>query len=310
MLLDSLQTGYRQIKKRKDMRSLPVIGHIFPAYRKSRLIPGASSSSHLSAGGSLTAEAACILPVFLSVILIVMYYFLAIQVEGSIGAELRQTAKELAVCAYAGEDGTEGGEVLGLVRGEISNACVKKNLISRLRDEGIGMKIIDRGPAGISLAGSSYDRENRIDIRVSYQLRFPALIPGLGKLKGFQRASVRAWVGREEIRKEGGGAGEEDGRTVYVTESGRVYHLDRNCTHIRLSVQRVRQDEIAGRRNQNGEKYAPCEICRVQGQDKVYITETGNRYHSRASCSGLKRTVLQVLLPELDGWEPCSRCGG
>lgn len=309
MFLDSLRKDYKRIRKRKDKRSLPVNCHIFLALCKCRLLPRASSSFSSARRGSLTLEAACILPMFLSLVLLVMSFFSAIQIQGSIMAGLGETAKELAVSAYAGENGIEPEEIQGLILGQITNAFVKKRLLSRLQDEGIDFGIVEGGFGGISLAESSYDQENRIRIRASYGLRLPALIPGLGALAVSQEGSVRAWVGREE-NAAGNGSAAGEAKTVYVAATGRVYHLDSNCTHIRLSVRKIGQNEIAGQRNQSGGKYAPCESCGAKGRDEVYITDTGDRYHSSASCSGLKRTVAEVLLSELDGWEPCSRCGG
>lgn len=122
-----------------------------------------------------------------------------------------------------------------------------------------------------------------------------------------QRARIRAWTGRD---KTGGGDGEDakSNEMVYVTVNGSVYHRSRECSHIRLSVRTVSKAQISGLRNEDGGKYYPCESCGGKG-NQVYITETGDRYHSSLTCSRLKRGVLEVPLSQVEKWKPCSRCG-
>ncbi|MBD8948918.1 MAG: pilus assembly protein, partial [Blautia obeum] len=59
-------------------------------------------------------------------------------------------------------------------------------------------------------------------------------------------------------------------------------------------------------RNKSGEKYHACERCRAGSAGSVYITGEGNRYHGSLSCSGLKRTVEEVLQKDC-GLRPCSK---
>ena len=97
--------------------------------------------------------------------------------------------------------------------------------------------------------------------------------------------------------------------TVYVTETGLVYHRDYHCTHLELSIHMVLQSEIESLRNEGGGKYHPCQHCMKGAGGGVYITDTGDRYHSSLSCSGLKRTIYAVPLSEVAGKGACSRCG-
>ena len=126
----------------------------------------------------------------------------------------------------------------------------------------------------------------------------------------------KLWTGYEddeETEKEGEDEeDDEDGKTVYITETGKVYHITKECTHLKLSIKSIEASQLAKKRNKNGGKYYPCEICKptkVGGEDKIYITEQGNKFHSKIGCSGLKRTVIPVKLEEMHGYRPCSRCG-
>lgn len=122
------------------------------------------------------------------------------------------------------------------------------------------------------------------------------------------RTTARAWVGytgesfAETAREE----------MVYVTPEGRVYHRDRNCSYLNLTVRTISAAQLEGARNQSGGKYYPCEYC-VKGSgpgNTVYITDYGTSYHSVRDCQGLKRTIMAVPYSEAAGLSGCSRCGG
>ena len=117
---------------------------------------------------------------------------------------------------------------------------------------------------------------------------------------------MRAWTGYDVERNAGGSESEE---YVYITETGTVYHRERNCTHLTLSIELAGKDEVEQLRNESGAKYYPCEKCGGDGSGLVYLTREGNRYHNTIECSGLKRTVRCIPLSEAGGRPPCSRCG-
>lgn len=115
--------------------------------------------------------------------------------------------------------------------------------------------------------------------------------------------------GMERICKDG--FFETDEETVYVTETGVVYHRDYHCNYLELSIRMVTADSIDGLRNKEQGKYYPCEHCAEKGTQKgVYITDYGNRYHNSLNCSGLKRTIYAVPLSEASvGRGACTKCG-
>lgn len=123
---------------------------------------------------------------------------------------------------------------------------------------------------------------------------------------------VHAWTG-----KDYGGSGdsesdeEEDTAKVYVTETGSVYHVDENCTYLKLSITQVSGSAVGGMTNNYGRHYDACEICShyQSPASTVFITDTGTAYHNQATCSGLKRTVHAVSEAEVEGMRVCSRCG-
>ena len=95
-----------------------------------------------------------------------------------------------------------------------------------------------------------------------------------------------------------------------MTEYGSVYHKNRSCTHLSLSIQAVASALVSAQRNESGEYYDPCEYCGDKGfVTVVFITSYGNRYHTTAKCRGLKRTVKALRLSEVEGVNACSKCG-
>ena len=139
------------------------------------------------------------------------------------------------------------------------------------------------------------------------------LVP-LPDVRMFNTVKVHAWTGKEYANEEGQAGSEEKEKEpmVYVTENGSVYHKDIGCSYLDLSISHVSKNAAEGLRNHYGEKYSPCETC-GKGQEQggmVYITETGNRYHTLESCSGLKRTVRMEKQSHVSGkMHACSRCG-
>ena len=119
---------------------------------------------------------------------------------------------------------------------------------------------------------------------------------------------ARAWVG---YKGEKYGVGEQE-EMVYVTEWESVYHESESCSYLHLSVNQVSYDSLDKRMNQYGEHYHKCGKCWGENtvQRNVYITESGNHYHSFSGCSGLTRHVKLIKKSELKNLKVCTRCGG
>ena len=118
---------------------------------------------------------------------------------------------------------------------------------------------------------------------------------------------VKPWTGYDVTK---GKSRAEEEQIVYMTEHGSVYHKNRSCTHLSLSIQAVSSLEVGGRRNESGECYSPCEYCNDEGIFTIFfITVYGDRYHTTTKCRGLKRSVRSLPLSEAEGVKPCSKCG-
>jgi hypothetical protein len=164
-------------------------------------------------------------------------------------------------------------------------------------------KYVSGGSVGISLLGSSYEG-SEVSLHATYTMKLPIAFFGW---KGFvvgQESAVHKWIGDRD-----------DGQQtdyVYVTETGSVYHRNRNCSYLDLSIRTANRANVDRMRNKSGHKYYACSDCAAKNTTSalVYITDYGTCYHTNLSCSGLKRTVYLVALSEVGSKGPCSRCGG
>ena len=184
-------------------------------------------------------------------------------------------------------------------------ASIESDVIYAIGEERLNRSIVVDGSNGIHCDGSRLSVKTGIGkLKALYRIHLPLPVFGTMPVEYQVNMKIKAWTGYE---KEGFGL--DDDKTVYVTENGLVYHKDYHCTHLELSIHMTSRSDISCQRNENGGKYYPCEYCHAAGSSQVYITDTGDRYHSSLSCSGLKRTVYAVPLSEVVGKGACSRCG-
>ncbi|MBS6193970.1 MAG: pilus assembly protein [Clostridiales bacterium] len=245
--------------------------------------------------GSLTVEAAIAIPLFLLTVSSILGILDIYRVQSLVKASLHQSAQELGMYAYVGENG--GNSPVGAVSSGVCAVYAK----SRMPDLGKYVKV--------STAGSFY-RNGEINLiaRVEYRLPVaPVPIPAI-QLKNESR--VKAWIGW----KGGEGNEDENGQweeMVYVSANESVYHTASSCTHINLAVHQGSMERVEDLRNVYGGKYHCCEKCGTPPSGAaVYYGEKGTRYHWDENCSGLKRTVRLVKKSEVAKLHQCERCKG
>ena len=236
--------------------------------------------------GSMTVEAALVIP------LVLYAWMLLISLIGMTGYKIqvqdRMTGagRRLAALACDHEDRVRSGWFV--------------SLYAALSDIGVPAAGVD---GGFDFAASRVlqgDPWLRLCVRYRLQPIYPVF--GVTRVSVVQRADIRAWLGYDS--SEAASFSQDEGsETVYVTENGRVYHTDRLCTHIELSVRRVPESEA--------KEYPPCERCEDMGGLTYYVAENGICYHKSLSCGGLKRTVRMEKKADAqaEGLTACERCG-
>ncbi len=268
------------------------------------------ASLRLSVGikGSVSVEASVAIPIFLFAFLEIMSLFQYISVYSGVLQAIKSTGDSLCVYGYMYDLVTDDMKEVSIGEKIISSVIFSEGYLdaqirSQCRKE-IYHNTIQNGVRGISLLGTYLDRERtELSITARYTMEpicsftgtdFPVICRYYGKW----------WTGYLI------GEQRETEEYVYITENGSVYHLSQSCTHLNLSIISVDKSDLGGKRNDSGGKYGACSLCCNIGYmgSTYYITESGDRYHEKLSCSGLKRTVYRVTRLEVEDWAICSRC--
>lgn len=289
-------------------------------------VKGRENRAGRSLRASLTVEAAFVLPLFLYFLIAFLYFIQIFTVQEQLQACITKMGLNLAKTAYIFKDFPDAKDLLSFdvsIFGEEYDLGLEE-LADNLASDGIlriyAEKYLDTdqinnscivgGFDGISFYGSSlFDESNYIDIIVNYEVRIPVKIFIIDELQMVQRVKLRCWTGYE-VAAAYQTEEEDKETTVYVTESGSVYHKSESCSHIKLSIRTVIGIPV-NQRNDNGGKYYPCESCckGTQGEyTTYYITSDGTRYHSSRTCSRIKRSVKSILISEIGSRTPCKRC--
>lgn len=239
---------------------------------------------------SFTLEAAVILPLVAAFFVSILFFFRVLQVQTQVQEALYYAGRKTACEASLVSSKTA---LFASVE-----AYFRKELEQYEQPE----RYVKHGTVGISLLGSDVSG-SYIDLQANYDVKLPISFFTVNGISISQRCKTRKWTGDRE-----------DGELtdyVYVTEHGTVYHRDRECNYLDLTIQTVKSADIAGLHNKNEHKYYACSECVAKNNtpNLVYITDYGTCYHASLSCSGLKRTIYLIPLSEVGGKSACSKCG-
>ncbi len=248
------------------------------------------TSFYICQRGSLTLEAAVIIPLTIGFFITILFFFRVLFIQAAVEQALVYTGRVVAVESAL----TDSEEVLYVS----AEALFKQKL---LQDENVNRYVVGN-VLGISLLGSNMSQKE-IQLTANYLVRFPISLFGKRGLWMTSKNSFVKWKGDLYV-------GVDQGEWVYITETGSVYHKDTSCRSLDLHIRDGLRKNIDSYRGKNGQKYAPCGRCLEEGKNYivVYFTDYGKLYHGDLSCSALKRTIIKVLLSEVGDKRACSFC--
>ena len=264
--------------------------------------------------GSMTVEAAVVIPMFLFFFLNLMSAIEMIRLHGNLELALWENGRVTAAGGYAydkifgdGASAETDDAMWEEVIWKFGTTFLSDLVISNAVVNDVGKDYLEESPLtygenGLVFLESTYGEDDCIDVKVTYQVSPLFRIPGFTSFRMANRYYVRAWTGYPV-------GGEAAPDCVYVTPYGEVYHVSRDCSYLARSIHAVRRSQVYRLRNSGGERYVLCQICRGTGREIVYVTPDGSRYHERQDCASLKRTIIAVERAAAGArYRPCSRC--
>lgn len=241
---------------------------------------------------SVTVEAALALPIFFLAVICLIYLLEITAIQTSIKAGTHSAAKTAAKEMY--------------VMPILNSVKLQSDIVQAIGSDRLERSIVEGGSSGIHCLESYASPDTgEMHIVVRYRVKLPIPQFAVPAVPYKEKFVMKAWTGyqKEEL-------GDDENETVYITDTGTVYHRDYQCTYLQLSIHLVPVSSLSSLRNDSGGKYYACARC-TSGNlaGAVYITDTGDNYHTDIGCSGLKRTIYAVPLSEVGGKGACSRCG-
>lgn len=243
--------------------------------------------------GSYLVEMAVALPFFAGFMAVLLFFFQVLTVQQEVGNALFAAGRELSVIAC--KEDCEPGIL-----------TAKGLMLKNLSKESSAEYFVRGGKSAISLVGSDLTG-SYICLQADYQMGILFGLFGDQNIHITQKIKCRKWTGESKTED-----GEDEDDIVYITLNGSVYHKSRDCTYLKPSVKSADGSRILEFRNADGGKYYACSKCMKNKKTNnitVFITEYGNRYHSKKDCSKIKRTVLTVRLSQVKDKRACSKCG-
>lgn len=241
----------------------------------------------------ITVEAALALPVFLFALLWFPYSLVVMGTQVQIQYALEQSAMEIARYGQAGDVVLEDIDLPDFV-GKLSRSAYGSfRTNSLLGYENVKTSCVKNGVLLVADMGE----EGVVELTAGYFVEIP-FFPRSRTLWLQQKSRRKIWVGKDED-------------VVYITKTGKVYHLYLDCTYIRHNPRAVSATAIDRQQNSDGNCYTPCHICCKEGlvRETVYITTEGEHYHSSAECVGICKEVITIPITEVGDRPLCSRCG-
>lgn len=281
-------------------------------WKKRRKPFGKKAFPGSSLRGSMTLEAALVLPLFIFAIVCLILPMKIMNTERKLQAALEAVGEDFSRYAYlqdvmerqdkaamAGAGDAAKGFCRYLAAG-VAAGYGQQNVMEHCDTDSVG---------NISMTGSQIMEDGEmISLVFNYEIRLPFPVLGLSALKRSLSCHRRAWIGTAGKDWGDGTGGQVQDELVYVGKNSTRYHRERTCHYLYNDLKQVSKTQAEEMRNSGGGRYGPCKACRPETVDSVYIMPSGSSYHSRVDCKAITAYVRTAKLSEVEHMGGCSYC--
>ena len=239
---------------------------------------------------SMTLEATLVLPIFMFAVINIISIMDIMRIKGCVDMAVAECGNEIAVESY-------GGAIDNLLTSIYIREKVSLFLKQNLSDTDY-----QRVEGSIYVTDVfALDGENRFSFKVNYKIK-PAMDMG-----GLISVKLKAdYYGHKWLGYKSKGELEE---MVFLSNKASVYHMDKQCKYLNVTIMEIPYINIKVYRNNSGEKYKPCHFCNSRSPGTtVYITPEGDGYHTIQNCIGLTRSIYTVPISRVKGKRVCQGC--
>ena len=190
-------------------------------------------TSSFTSKGSITPEATLATSFFFFTVLCLIYLFEILAIQTNVKSALYAVGKEVALEAYT--------------RPVIPTTKMERQIAEIIGIERLENSMVVGGSSGFDCSASKkYWNTTIMDLTVCYELEVPVLLFRLPLISKEESIRVKGWTGHEVKLTDS-----LDNVMVYVTDYGLVYHADRYCNYLDLSVKTVEKAEMEHLRNES-----------------------------------------------------------
>ena len=246
------------------------------------------SFSFVKAG--MTLEAALIIPFFLFAMINVISIIDIMRIKSCVDMAVVESGNEIAVECY--------GEYIN----DIISPIYIKTKVDKFLKENLSSSDYHKVKGSLLVTNVSVmDGDNKLSFRVKYQIKPIVDMTGLITVKMDADYYGHSWLGYIEQR--------ETEKMVFLSNTASVYHLDKQCKYLNVTIMNVPYKNLEVYRNNSRKKYKQCNFCNMEEMGYyVYITPEGDGYHTTKNCIGLTRSIYTVPMSHAKGKRQCVGC--
>lgn len=239
----------------------------------------------------MTLEAALIMPIFLFACLSLISTINIIKIKNCMDLAAVEVGNEITLEYY-------GGYI-----SDVTMPFYVRQKVGRFLEKNLAENELNKVSGAIFVTDLSYmEEENIVRFRLNYKVTPDFGMLGLFPVKLHTSYYGHKWFGYE--------SGKEMETMVFLSNEASVYHLDRKCTYLNVTIEEISYQSLGGYRNNSRQKYQSCSFCdELDNDGTVFITPEGNNYHNIENCIGLTRHIYTVPLSKVSHKNVCTRCG-